>query len=171
MFNNNGNRVEGLALFTCIVGIVGSVIGAIVLWTHELVGAGIAVLIGGGLSAWIGSWVVYYIGETNVKVTEMQETIESLQKQIRHQNIVSEKEPDATKNRSVHMSDPADEHSAHEKPGRVVGQASTERPLQEGFTRAIFMDEKKEKCENCGAIQKADRRVCWNCGMKFQRDE
>ena len=73
MFDNIGNKVKGLAIFACAVGMVGSLIGAIVLWTNGLIGAGFGTLIGGCLSAWIGSWVIYCIGDTNVKVTEMQE--------------------------------------------------------------------------------------------------
>ena len=75
MFDNIGSKVKGLAIFACVAGIIGSLIGAIVLWANGFVGAGFGTLIGGCLFAWIGSWVIYCIGDTNVRITEMQEKI------------------------------------------------------------------------------------------------
>ena len=82
MYSNIGAKVKGLAVFVCVIGIVGSLIAAIVMWANDLVGAGFGTLIGGCLSAWIGSWVVYCIGDTNVKTTELTEQIMDLQKDV-----------------------------------------------------------------------------------------
>ena len=54
MYSNIGAKVKGLAVFVCVIGIVGSLIAAIVMWANDLVGAGFGTLIGGCLSAWIG---------------------------------------------------------------------------------------------------------------------
>jgi hypothetical protein len=51
MYNNIGNKVKGLAIFVFVIGMVGSVIAAIVMWANHLVGAGFGTLIGGCLSA------------------------------------------------------------------------------------------------------------------------
>lgn len=42
MYSNIGAKVKGLAVFVCVIGIVGSLIAAIVMWANDLVGAGSA---------------------------------------------------------------------------------------------------------------------------------
>ena len=75
MFNNIGRKIMGLAKVLCWVGIVLSVIMAIVCFASDSVvtyngtwvagGAamGLVVLIAGVLGSWIGSWVLYALGQ------------------------------------------------------------------------------------------------------------
>ncbi len=75
MFNNIGRKIMGLAKVLCWVGIVLSVIMAIVCFASDSVvtyngtwvagGAamGFVVLIAGVLGSWIGSWVLYALGQ------------------------------------------------------------------------------------------------------------
>ena len=82
MYNNIGNKVKGLAVFVFVIGAIGSLVSAIVMWATDNVAAGFGVLIGGCLSAWVGSWVVYCIGDTNVKTTELTKQIMDLQDDV-----------------------------------------------------------------------------------------
>ena len=68
MFNNVGKKLQGLAAVTCWIGIIASVITAIVLWVNNsrynpTILAGIITLVCGCLGSWIGSWAMYGLGE------------------------------------------------------------------------------------------------------------
>lgn len=67
MWENIGRRLQGLAKVICWLGIIGSVITAIVLWSQNsryqpTVLLGIIYLVIGCLVSWIGSWSMYGLG-------------------------------------------------------------------------------------------------------------
>ncbi len=67
MWNNIGGKLKGLAKVGCWLGIIGSVIYAIVLWSHNsryqsTILIGFLYLIVGCLISWIGSWAMYGLG-------------------------------------------------------------------------------------------------------------
>ena len=73
MFENIGRKIMTLAQVTSVLGIIASIIGAIVLWTQAgrssyaaegvLNSTAWAILIGGCLGSWIGSFVLYGFGQ------------------------------------------------------------------------------------------------------------
>lgn len=71
MFENIGSKIKTLAKVLCWIGIIASVITAIVLWADELVGIGFIVLVGGSLLSWIGSFFAYGFGELVSNVNMM----------------------------------------------------------------------------------------------------
>ena len=167
MFNNIGNKVIGLAIFSCIVGMVGSLIGAIVLWTNDLIGAGFTALIGGCLSAWISALVIYCIGDTNVRTTELKRQIDSLEKTVSNLNRTPEqgKQSESKKRAFVKMTLTPEQTAGHEEQAtESVDGADRERAMS-----PIPVDEDREKCPACGTVQKAGRNVCWSCGARFWR--
>ena len=164
MYNNIGSKVKGLAIFGLIIGILGSLAGAIVMWAVGLTGAGFGTLIGGCLSAWIGSWVIYCIGDTNVKTTEMQEIIAGLDRKANKQA----KETAKLKETVVQKDEAQQTEQKPIQPmirKKVIG--GMEIPE---YATAIRIAEDKEQCTFCGEMQKAGRSVCWNCGVKFKRE-
>ena len=171
MFDNIGNKVKGLAIFACVVGMVGSLIGAIVLWSNGLIGAGFGTLIGGCLSAWIGSWVVYCIGDTNARTSELQEQIRKMQEIVNRLGTLPEKKPVASIKNPVGKTEQPQKPVTQEEMREASKLDPQAKPLEDGFTRAIPVNERKEKCGNCGTVQPAGRHICWNCDMRFQRDE
>jgi len=67
MWNNIGRRLQSLAKVLCWLGIIGSVIRAVVLWTQNsyyqpTILSGILFLFLGCLASWIGSWALYGLG-------------------------------------------------------------------------------------------------------------
>ncbi len=67
MWDNIGRKLQGLAKFVCWIGIISSIITAIVLWTQNnsyqpTILAGFLYLIIGCLLSWIGSWAMYALG-------------------------------------------------------------------------------------------------------------
>jgi len=83
MFNNIGKRLQTLAKITCWIGIIASVIWAIVLWTanssyESTILSGFLVLIFGCLGSWIGSWSMYALGEaTENAIESAQNTVDT----------------------------------------------------------------------------------------------
>ena len=180
MYNNIGNKVKGLAIFVCVIGMVGSVIAAIVMWANHLVGAGFGTLIGGCLSAWIGSWVIYCIGDTNVKTTELTEQIMDLQNDVDRLKTKDspapigktgqKRMPDDRKQSGERQPAPTEDSATgmfNDRGAETTSPASeTEKPQ----AYALPARNDREKCSKCGTIQKAGRSVCWNCGARFIRN-
>ncbi|MBR0508354.1 MAG: zinc ribbon domain-containing protein [Clostridia bacterium] len=105
MFNNIGSKVKGLAVFFCVFGMIGSLAGAIVLWTNDLIAAGFGTLIGGCLSAWVGSWVMYCIGDTNVRIAEMQEKLKESPAHEKKEPVRSKPHTIGGTVKAIHISD------------------------------------------------------------------
>lgn len=79
MFNNIDRKIKGLAVFYTIVGIIGSIIGAILYWINNAILIGFIILILGILASWIGSFVLYGLGELISKSSNIEEGIKKLQ--------------------------------------------------------------------------------------------
>jgi len=74
MFSNIGRKVRGLAVVLCVVGILGSLGAGVALYllkVLELIPC-IAIGAGGVLIFWFGSWVLYCIGDTHVRVERLE---------------------------------------------------------------------------------------------------
>lgn len=68
MFDNIGGKIKGLAYTVAVLGIIASVVGAIVLWAansyyNNTVGTGFIVLIGGCIGSWVSGFFTYGFGE------------------------------------------------------------------------------------------------------------
>ena len=163
MFNNIGSKVKGLAVFFCVFGMIGSLAGAIVLWTNDLIAAGFGTLIGGCLFAWVGSWVSYCVGDTNVKVTGMQEELAKL----RIQPVREEQKRPAPQRQDADRRAADAPEAKPEQPSDGQTEASPEKRI----VCAIPAGEGKVECPVCGSVQNAGRSVCWDCGAKFRDDE
>lgn len=86
MFNNIDRKIKGLAVFYTIVGIIGSIIGAILYWINNAILIGFVILIFGILASWIGSFMLYGFGELISKTTKIEENIKKLQSLTPSQN-------------------------------------------------------------------------------------
>ena len=125
MYNNIGSKVKGLAIFVLVIGAIGSLVSAIVMWATDNVAAGFGVLIGGCLSAWVGSWVVYCIGDTNVKTTELLQKINSVS------NRSEKRDPSETI--------------------EIKSDKRPENPKQDEHIDVLPVKKKTQKCPHCGA--------------------
>lgn len=86
MFNNIERKIKGLAFFYTIVGIIGSIIGAIFYWVNSDISTGFLILFFGILASWIGSFMLYGFGELISKTTKIEENIKKLQSLTPSQN-------------------------------------------------------------------------------------
>lgn len=62
MFDNIGRKIKDLAVLTCWLGIIGSVLIMFAM-IEDNPGMGILILVGGCLISWIGSFAAYALGE------------------------------------------------------------------------------------------------------------
>ena len=154
MFNNIGGKCKGLARFLCWVGIICSVIGAIVLFVygakcsyrdyiHPFVGYGFLVLIVGPLSSWIGSWVIYAIGEAAENSVSINHDNKAILKKLEsieggNGNTVTKPSSLSAKNFKLSKLDEAD--SAHET----------------------------WKCDMCNSVNPASAKHCLRCNCNRQ---
>ncbi len=166
MFNNIGNKVKGLAIFVFAIGVIASFAGtAALLITFAaklsplIVLLGAAVFAAGCLGAWVCSWVIYCIGDTNVKTTEAQEQLEELQEQIRR---LSGKSPAKPKKDAAPEKKPAQQAhrpAPESKPAADPPQApQTQQPDAENGTQI-------GKCSICGFEQVPVRKQTLHNGM------
>lgn len=95
------------------------------MWTTDNVTAGFGVLIGGCLSAWVGSWVVYCIGDTNVKTMELLQKINSIS------NRSEKRDPSETI--------------------EIKSDKRPENPKQDEHIDVLPVKKKTQKCLHCGA--------------------
>ena len=68
MFNNIGGKIKKLAVVLCIIGMVASLITALVLWSQsrywsDNTAAGLLTLVGGCLVSWVSSFFTYGFGQ------------------------------------------------------------------------------------------------------------
>lgn len=64
MFSNIGEKIKGLAMVFCWLGIIACIImGATMCADEDTIAIGITYMIGGSILSWIGSFVLYGFGE------------------------------------------------------------------------------------------------------------
>lgn len=97
MYNRIGKKIKGLAIFFCILGIIGSVLSGIYVMlsgstiagflpsdllanisnaTNAIaIAAGVIIMVLGSLLSWIGTWLLYGYGELIDKVTDIEDEL------------------------------------------------------------------------------------------------
>lgn len=79
MFNNIGEKIKKLAIVATVLGMIASLIAAIIIWAGNMgVLYGIFVLVVGVVFSWISSFVLYGFGEVIVKLNEIEKDIQKL---------------------------------------------------------------------------------------------
>lgn len=91
MFNNIGEKIKKLAIVATVLGMIASLIAAIIIWAGNMgVLYGIFVLVVGVVFSWISSFVLYGFGEVIVKLNEIEKDIQNLKapnaEQVDNQN-------------------------------------------------------------------------------------
>lgn len=79
MFNNIGEKIKKLAIVATVLGMIASLIAAIIIWAGNMgVLYGIFVLVVGVVFSWISSFVLYGFGEVIIKLNEIEKDIQKL---------------------------------------------------------------------------------------------
>lgn len=72
MFDDIGGKIKDFAVVTCVIGIIASIIIAIIMFAKEAIGMGILYLFIGPLLSWIGSFFMYGFGEIVDKICNIE---------------------------------------------------------------------------------------------------
>ena len=80
MFNNIGGKIKKLAIILCILGMIGSIVYAIICFTtssryQDLTLIGVLILVLGCLMSWISSFFVYGFGELIERTVSIDEQL------------------------------------------------------------------------------------------------
>ena len=77
MFSHIGRKVKGLAVALCTIGMIGSVAAGVTLYLTKLMDLipCIAIGVGGLVVSWLGSWVLYCIGDTHVRIERLEDKL------------------------------------------------------------------------------------------------
>ena len=77
MFRHIGRKVRGLAVVLCTIGIIGSVAAGVALYLTKILDLVpcLAIAIGGAILSWLGSWVMYCIGDTHVRIERLEDKL------------------------------------------------------------------------------------------------
>ena len=135
MFDNIGGKIKTLAVVICVIGMISSVIGGIVLWTQNsryapTILPGIIVIVAGCLGSWVGSFFTYGFGEL----------IENTDRIVYNTSRMANNQGSA----------PAARTTPINPPRPVVSSGTTDA----GFWR----------CKSCGTTNKSHDVFCRDCG-------
>lgn len=165
MFNNAGGKLQNLAIITMGIGVMGSVIGGIVVWYNSwdlgflyfLLIAGV-----GSLSSYISSLFIYAFGELVENVASIEDDmgyfrtngIKGLETEISAAEVETPKAK--TENKTVTAAPEVTPKT------RVIDEIIV--------TQKDLADATSMICPVCKSKQLANRKVCWQCGVKFVKE-
>ena len=156
MFDNIGGKIKTLAVSTCILGIIASVITGLSQLDH----GGILILLFGCMGSWIGAFFIYGFGELIEQATIAAENTT----EIRNALAVPKPAPVPGAAKAT----VAQTYAAEAKPipraevSTHPAPSGTVTPVHDRTTDEVI-------CPNCGTRQKGNRRVCWSCGQEFTK--
>lgn len=153
MFDDIGSKIKGLAKVLCWVGIVVSVIMGIVVMCIEnpidydsyLILPGLLIMVFGSLLSWVSSFFVYGFGQ----LIENSDILVS-------QGIKRQPEKSDSKNQNEKI-------TTKTKP--------TIETVKSTMIEGLLNDEGKIICPICGFAQDSNRKCCWKCGAKFDKND
>ena len=146
-----------------IVEAIGAVItGLVLIGTDEhLVLYGFLTMILGPIVAWIGSWILYAFGELVEKTSNNENNTRQILEKLNEENTNRIKE----------------EYKYEENPitNEQTISKLNETPTENKEARiniATFSTTKDNTiiCSQCKFEQPNNRKVCWNCGAKFENE-
>ena len=147
MFDNIGGKIKTLAVVVCVVGMIASLIFAIVLWSMDsyrtpTIALGFGVLIGGCVVSWVGSFFTYGFGQLIEDTAAIREALKPTSKpEIEMRPMMN-----------------APEHEARTKP--VLQYA----PIVGKKTENL-----RWTCQKCKCINTSSNDICSCCGSEKER--
>lgn len=155
MFDNIGGKIKTLAVVVCVVGMIASLIFAIVLWSMDsyrtpTIALGFGVLIGGCVASWVGSFFMYGFGQLIEDTGAIRKALEKPNECVREKTaavpVENNKESSQKKTMPVAFSKPA--------PTNDISLAYAEKGV--GTNGWV--------CKKCNTKNVAYDRYCKNCG-------
>ena len=150
-----------------IINVIGSIAGAIICWSHNLVWAGFVSLIAGILY----SWFVYTILGT---IAEIGENVEEIREDVKKHSFSLETLENAFKTQKsrpmVQKANDISKEPAPKEKENINGSGAAAPAIRNkpgAVTPIISKEPGKVICPQCGEVQRAGRSLCWNCKVPF----
>ena len=167
IYNNIGNKIKILAKFIFIIESIITVILGIYLIAvaddnqDSLRAVGIFTILLGPIIAWISSWLLYAFGQL---VDDTQEIRNTSSKTHYYSDEVKSTQNVISTTKETAILPETTETKTTPTPPEI-------KDIPEG--NKYYIDTKKDKlvCLKCGFEQPTNRNVCWQCGIKFEREE
>ena len=154
LYANIGKKLKSWAVSIFIVEAIGAIITGITMLVNDL-GWGWLVLLVGPVAAWLSTLVLYAFGELVDKTCDNETNTQNIEKLLQ-QMLTVQKSP-----------------SSNEPAPTAAKKKSTPTPKAEmhvGQTAQVIKNEETDTitCSLCGFAQPASRKVCWQCGGRFE---
>ena len=173
MFYNVGRKLKVLAIVLLVLGILVSLVYAIIIWAspqNQLLGnlrgiIGLGVLIGGSISAYLSSLVTYGIGEAaenKVDEVKIAERVYQRIKQDTRNDFTDSAHADAKRNETI--TTPTQRSNRNYENGSTI-------QMTEGQEVSVIIQNDRIICPVCGTEQRADRNICYHCAVKFLKEQ
>lgn len=150
MFDNIGGKIKTLAVVVCVVGMIASLIFAIVLWSMDsyrtpTVALGFGVLIGGCVVSWVGSFFSYGFGELIEETTLNRQINQQILQRLGHDGGKETEKPVVAQDVPVAFS----RERAPQRYARTVAPQNIAE---------------RWKCAKCGTMNDRATIMCKDCG-------
>lgn len=151
MFNNPGGKIKSWAIAAFAIEAISAFISGIV-YSDELEGLTIVVILGGILVAYTTALLLYALGEL---VENSSRSIELLERAEQREIEKRASAPKAPARKSAPVAAPTPNTA---KPAEVVPKTIWAKPQ---------LDENMIACPTCGTVQRKTRTTCFHCGAEL----
>jgi hypothetical protein len=183
MFEDIGEKIKIVAVISFLLGVLASIIAAIVLFTQELVGIGFLVLICGSIASWLSCIAFYGFGELIVatscnnaalveihsKLYTLERNVEKIAKQSTHSNHSPAKQK--TPSQTIKTVQPIIEKPIIEQP--AIEKSVTEQPVEKKpvvkaqATKSEDIDKEKLYIYGVQMFERRSYQVAYNIFLKI----
>lgn len=142
MFENIGGKIKTLAMAICVLGVVASLILAVVFCFQADVLLGVVVLIGGCLASWVGSFCLYGFGELIEETSITRQINADIMKHLK----AASGEENSEQNRLAEAFRRASSVGSYTIPG------------------AKSTSDDSWRCKKCNSVNHRTQKYCASCG-------
>ena len=162
MYDNIGSKLKILAVVIGIIQAVGSFVVGVVILVDEG-GVGLLVILLGPLFAWITTWALYALGQIADDVRAVKIQNATIIKNYKDPQIASQEKIGEAPVRM--MKETRKEVEAEHQVEVRAKNSEESRTDTASFTVG---ENETVVCSQCNCRQPSKRKVCWNCGAKFE---
>ena len=158
MFKNPGKRIKTLARFNFWFLLIGSIVAGIILLGTDYVPIGLPLLLGGPCIAYVENLLLFGFGDL-VENSVYAKSEEKLTESSAHCSIPVVQKPTTPQATPVPVpAKPTASTNTHEEKTQVTSA----KPIISTKSPDFII------CPTCKLEQRSCRKVCWECGTKFE---
>ena len=162
MYDNIGSKLKTLAVVMGIIQAVGLfVVGVVILADGG--GVGVLVILLGPLVAWMTTWALYALGQIADDVRAVKNQNAAIIKNYKDTQIVAQEKIGEALVRLM-----KETRKEVEAEHQVEVKAKNSEESWTDTASFTVGENETVVCSQCNCRQPSKRKVCWNCGAKFE---